>query len=135
VLVQATAIGIATQPLEVSDADCSASPSPDQYPNFRRQLRVRRHLCVVERYWPFAGLGELVLRSHIVELDPMHVLARQERIGFLIYAPGIAGGDLERAREEIDALRNIDGAAADEMQQQLALRVEKNRRAADRSDG
>jgi hypothetical protein len=70
-----------------------------------------------------------------IELDPMHVLARQERIGYLIFAPGIAGGNLDRARDEISALREIDAAAADEMQELLDVRVERKQRGGDPSDG
>jgi hypothetical protein len=63
------------------------------------------------------------------------VLARQERIGYLIFAPGIAGGNLDRARDEISALREIDAAAADEMQELLDVRVERKQRGGDPSDG
>ena len=47
-----------------------------------------------------------------IELDPGNVAARQEEIGYLMYAPSIAGGSIERARERVDALRPIDWRAA-----------------------
>jgi hypothetical protein len=55
-----------------------------------------------------------------IALDPSHIEARQERIGYLIFAPGIAGGNRGRARDEIVALEAIDEAAAAEMRQVLA---------------
>jgi tetratricopeptide (TPR) repeat protein len=47
-----------------------------------------------------------------IELDPRNVAARQEEIGYLMYAPSIAGGSIERARQRVDALRPIDWRAA-----------------------
>jgi len=43
-----------------------------------------------------------------IELDPKHVLARREEIGYLTYAPSIAGGDTAEARRRIDELMAID---------------------------
>jgi len=43
-----------------------------------------------------------------IDLDPNNVEARQEQIGFLTQAPGIAGGDRDRARELIEELKTID---------------------------
>jgi tetratricopeptide (TPR) repeat protein len=43
-----------------------------------------------------------------IELDPRHVLARREEIGYLTYAPSIAGGDTTEARRRIDELMTID---------------------------
>jgi len=47
-----------------------------------------------------------------IELDSRNVPARQEEICYLMHAPSIAGGSIERARERIDALRPIDWRAA-----------------------
>jgi hypothetical protein len=55
-----------------------------------------------------------------IALDPDHVRARQERIGYRIFAPGIAGGDRETAREEIETLHEIDEVAAWQMRAVLA---------------
>jgi predicted Zn-dependent protease len=53
-----------------------------------------------------------------IELDPGHVLARREEIGYLSFAPAIGGGDRERAQERIAALMPIDRPVA------LACRAE-----------
>ncbi|MEM9303652.1 MAG: tetratricopeptide repeat protein [Pseudomonadota bacterium] len=63
--------------------------------------------------------------TRAIELDPQLVDARAERIGFLIHAPGIAGGDRDEARREIEALRAIDPREAADMQLELA-RVEED---------
>jgi hypothetical protein len=55
-----------------------------------------------------------------IELDPSHIEARQERIGYLIFAPGIAGGNRDAARAEITALEAVDESAAAEMRRVLA---------------
>ena len=43
-----------------------------------------------------------------MELDPKNVDAREEEIGFLMQAPGIAGGDKEKAKQRIEDLKQID---------------------------
>lgn len=55
-----------------------------------------------------------------LELDPQHIDAREERIGFLINAPGIAGGDIEEAERQIATLEAISAADAWEMRVMLA---------------
>ncbi len=60
-----------------------------------------------------------------LKLAPNHVGARTQEIGYLIHAPGIAGGDREKASERIEALRAIDPLAAAQMQVTLA-RAEAN---------
>lgn len=47
------------------------------------------------------------LINRAIELDPGNVKARVARIGFLVFAPGIAGGDLEEARRLTDELQPI----------------------------
>jgi hypothetical protein len=50
-----------------------------------------------------------------LELDPDHIPARAEEIGYLIRAPGIVGGDRAKARERIAELRALaprEGALA-----------------------
>jgi tetratricopeptide (TPR) repeat protein len=47
-----------------------------------------------------------------IELDPRNVEARREEIGFLTHAPGMAGGDKQKARERIDELMRLDWRAA-----------------------
>ena len=55
-----------------------------------------------------------------ISLDPENTEARSEQIGFLIMAPGIAGGDTEEAAEKIEALRRIDRFQAMRMDALLA---------------
>jgi hypothetical protein len=43
-----------------------------------------------------------------LELDPDHIDARAEEIGFLIRAPGIVGGDKDEAQRRIVELRALD---------------------------
>jgi tetratricopeptide (TPR) repeat protein len=59
-----------------------------------------------------------------IALDPKHIDARQEHIGYLIHAPGIAGGDRDQAREEIEALEKIDPVAALQMRLELFRKEE-----------
>jgi tetratricopeptide (TPR) repeat protein len=47
-----------------------------------------------------------------IELDPTHVAALQEQIGFLTQAPGIAGGDRKKARQRVEKLKLVDWRAA-----------------------
>ena len=43
-----------------------------------------------------------------IDLDPKHVGAREEQIGFLIHAPGFAGGSYEKAEQRIAELKPLD---------------------------
>lgn len=54
--------------------------------------------------------------ARALELDPDNVDARTEEIGYLTYAPGIAGGDKEKAQTRIDELEAIDVRQALQMQ-------------------
>ena len=53
-------------------------------------------------------------------LDPDHVGARTAEIRYLIHAPGIAGGDQERAAARIGSLSDIDPASGARMSLELA---------------
>lgn len=55
-----------------------------------------------------------------LEIDPGNVEARTVEIGYLIHAPGIAGGDRRRATRRIGELEAIDPVAAAEMRVELA---------------
>jgi len=61
-----------------------------------------------------------------IDLNPKNVEARQEQIGFLIEAPGFAGGDKDKARKRIENLRAIDWRTAMLMQGML-LQAEEDR--------
>lgn len=55
-----------------------------------------------------------------LEIEPDNVDARTVEIGYLIHAPGIAGGDRRRAQRRIADLQAIDPLAAAQMQLDLA---------------
>jgi len=43
-----------------------------------------------------------------IELDPGNLDAREEELGFLMHAPGIAGGSMRKAEERVAELRALD---------------------------
>jgi len=43
-----------------------------------------------------------------IRLDPKNLAAREEEIGFLLNAPGIAGGDVDKAKPKIEELKGLD---------------------------
>ncbi len=55
-----------------------------------------------------------------LRLEPNNIDARTEEIGYLIYAPGIAGGSKKRAAKRIQDLRSISALAASQMNLALA---------------
>lgn len=61
--------------------------------------------------------------AEAVRLDPGNIDARVNQIGFLVYAPAIAGGDMQAARELSQALMADDEAAGAMM---LALTYDKD---------
>ncbi|WP_306251722.1 hypothetical protein [Parvularcula sp. IMCC14364] len=68
---------------------------------------------------PLAGKYRRSLASAL-EADPDDTNIRSREIGFLINAPGIAGGSKRKARERIEDLRGIDPVAAADMNVMLA---------------
>jgi len=56
-----------------------------------------------------------------IMLDSKHVAARAEEVGFLINAPGFAGGDKERGRRRIEELKEIDWETGMSMLVELEL--------------
>ncbi|MDH3745256.1 MAG: tetratricopeptide repeat protein [Acidobacteriota bacterium] len=61
--------------------------------------------------------------ARALELDPDNVDVRTEEIGYLTYAPGIAGGDKQKAQKRIDDLKTIDLRQAMQMQAGLSREV------------
>ena len=59
-----------------------------------------------------------------IRLDPKNVDAIVERIGFLINAPGVAGGDLDEAEAELVGLERLNWLLAKKMQLGIAIRRE-----------
>lgn len=51
-----------------------------------------------------------------IELDPKNVHARAERVGYLMNAPGIAGGDLDEAEKEATKLEELNWLVAKRFQ-------------------
>ncbi len=54
-----------------------------------------------------------------IELDPKNLDAREEEVGFLIFAPGIAGGSTSKARAKLAELEKLDWRRAKLMQLSL----------------
>ena len=52
------------------------------------------------------------------------VEALEEQAGFLMYAPGVAGGDKDQAQVRIDELKQLDWRAGMEMQGELYTEVD-----------
>jgi len=59
-----------------------------------------------------------------IRLDPGNVDAIVERIGFLINAPGVAGGDLDEAEAELVTLEKFNWLLAKKMQLGIAIKRE-----------
>ena len=55
-----------------------------------------------------------------ISLDPSNVKALNEQIGYLIFAPGVAGGDREEAAEKIKHLQRVSPIDAARMSLSLA---------------
>jgi tetratricopeptide (TPR) repeat protein len=92
---------------------------------------ILAHLALVrvlqDRLEDANGLGAMGLSrryrrsvADALEIDPDNVEARTAEIGYLIYAPRIAGGDKARAAERIASLGEIDPLAGARMTLQLA---------------
>lgn len=82
---------------------------------------LRRKMQQVSRIRAMGSLGAYKRSlARAIELDPQNVEARSEQIGFLMEAPGIAGGDRKEARKKIEALEAFDPRRAAEHRAQLA---------------
>jgi tetratricopeptide (TPR) repeat protein len=88
---------------------------------YAEALRVK--LSSVSRMKAMLSLGDYKAAvQRAIELDPRHVGARREEIGYLTFAPTIAGGDLAKARRRIEELAGIDWRAATFCRAQLEAR-------------
>lgn len=89
-------------------------------------ISLRSKMEAVSKIRAMASVGKYTnALERALEIDPKLVDALQEHIGYLIHAPGIAGGDRKNARVEISALQKIEPVAAQEMRFELAV-VEEN---------
>jgi len=98
----------------------------DEFPNnadahylFARSIRVKME--AVSQVRAMFSIGDYKKSlSKAIQLNPRHLDARTEEIGFYVFAPGIAGGDKELAKKKIDALHLIDPVKGFEMDLLLA---------------
>lgn len=65
-----------------------------------------------------------------VELDPGNVSYRENLMGYYLNAPGIAGGSTDRAREQAQAIAELDRGAGYRARLQIHLKEEELARAA-----
>lgn len=106
----------------VEQGEIAAIQQPE---DVRAQLTYARALR--DKMQAVGGLkAAMVLRPYkralaaALSLAPDAVDVRVEEIGFLIHAPGIAGGDRSKARRRIEALAALDAIQAAEMTVDLA---------------
>ena len=72
-------------------------------------IALRNKMGEVGPFRAMASLGDYKRElAAALELDPANLDAVEERIGYLINAPGIAGGDKDEARRKIDELTEVD---------------------------
>lgn len=92
--------------------------------HYRYAVSLREHMSRISKLKAMGVVKTYkttVARS--LELDPQHLDARAEEIGFLINAPGIAGGSKEKARVRIAELMRLDPVRGTTMKV-LLLRAE-----------
>lgn len=93
-------------------------------------IAIRNKMAEVGKLRALAALGAYKRElARAIELDPQSADAHQEEIGYLINAPGIAGGDKARAREKLEELREISPVDALVMEAELEIQLD-NRKAA-----
>ena len=85
--------------------------SSDAHYQYARALRVKLRRVSRMRAMFLAGDYKSALKKALA-LDPGNLEAQEEEIGFLVNAPGIAGGSLSKARQRIDELKAVDLAVA-----------------------
>ncbi len=115
--------------LKVNDWDTAldlAEDLVDEHPkssaaHFLLAQALRIKMEDVSRVRAMFSLGDYKdALAEAIKLDPANIDARTEEIGFLIFAPGVAGGDKEQAQQRINDLRAFDAFSALEMEVQLA---------------
>jgi len=82
---------------------------------YAKALRTKMDsVSKVRAIWSLGKYKSALARA--LELEPDNVDARTEEIGYLTYAPGIAGGDKSRAQARIVELEQLDFKQAMQMQ-------------------
>ena len=88
-------------------------------------IALRNKMSQVSRLRAMGSVGaykdEL---KRAIELDPGNLDAREEQIGFLMNAPGMAGGDRDEARKKIEALKQLDWSRGMLMSADMARQVD-----------
>jgi tetratricopeptide (TPR) repeat protein len=85
----------------------AAPDSAEAHLEYARALRIKMQNINKMKAMFVLGSYKSALRRSL-ELDPSNVEARMEEIGFLTNAPGVAGGDLDKAEKRIDELVSLD---------------------------
>jgi len=113
-----TALGFAKSALQALPASSDA--------HYEHAVALRVKMSRVSKLKAMMLLGEYKDElAAAIRLDPKNVKPRLEEIGFLLSAPGIAGGDVTKARARIEDLKPLDRRSATVMEAQ-ALRKEGN---------
>jgi|YNPBryunderm2012_1023409.scaffolds.fasta_scaffold08330_3 tetratricopeptide (TPR) repeat protein len=77
--------------------------------HYRYAVALREHMSRISKLKAIGVVGTYkAALTRALELHPQHLQARAEEIGFLIHAPGIAGGSKEKARARIEELLRLD---------------------------
>jgi hypothetical protein len=86
-----------------------AAAPESSYAHLRYAQALRTKLQKISRARAIFSVGpyKKELRKAI-ELDSGNLEARSEEIGYLIHAPGVAGGSIDKANERIDELEKLD---------------------------
>lgn len=111
-------IGDYKQGVEYGEQAVEAAPdSSEAHLQYARALRIKMQNHRMRAMFIVGTYKKELQRA--IELDPKNVEARTEEIGFLTQAPGIAGGDKDKARARIEELKPIDWREAMIMQASL----------------
>jgi tetratricopeptide (TPR) repeat protein len=72
-------------------------------------VTLRQHMSQVNKLKAMTLIGDYKEElAAAIRLDPGNLDAREEEIGFLLNAPGIAGGDVDKAKPKIEELKGLD---------------------------
>ena len=72
-------------------------------------VAVRQRMSQVSKLKAMTMIGDYKEElATSIRLDPGNLAAREEEIGFLLNAPGIAGGDVDKAKPKIEELKGLD---------------------------
>lgn len=104
----ASARGEHEQAVEYGKQAVEALPASAEA-HYRYAVALRNLMTRVGKLKAMGMLGSYkTALARAIELDPQHLDARAEEIGFLISAPGIAGGSKEKGKARIEELLRLD---------------------------